>query len=115
MQVYRNDLSRFITELQRAEVKLAQSHIPVGIGIIAGLKGRPNSIEQLQTQVQEVRNHGFAGISFFFYESLWNFGKEPLAERQSAFKKLFLAPSERPNKLNGWKPTTSCVLPPRAS
>jgi uncharacterized lipoprotein YddW (UPF0748 family) len=106
VQVYRNDLKRFITELNRTEVKLAQSHIPVGIGILSGLKGRPLPIEQIQTQVQEVRKHGLAGVSFFFYESLWNFGKEPPAERQLAFKKLFPTPVEQANIYRGWKPTT---------
>ena len=104
LQVYRNDLKRFNAELQRTEVKLAQSHIPVAIGIMTGLKGSPSPIEQIQTQVQAVRDRGFAGVSFFFYESLWNFGKEPVSERQSTFKKLFPTSAERPDVLDGWKP-----------
>ncbi|HEY9873465.1 MAG TPA: hypothetical protein V6D12_08500, partial [Candidatus Obscuribacterales bacterium] len=82
----------------------AQSHIPVAIGIMTGLKGSPSPIEQIQTQVQAVRDRGFAGVSFFFYESLWNFGKEPVSERQSTFKKLFPTSAERPDVLDGWKP-----------
>ena len=95
LQVYRHDYERFVTELKRAEVRVAKSHIPVAVGIMTGLKGNPVQIEQIQAQVNTVRKLGFTGVSFFFYESLWNFGKEPLNERQSVFKELFPTPISR--------------------
>ncbi|AFZ12156.1 protein of unknown function DUF187 [Crinalium epipsammum PCC 9333] len=100
LQVYRNDLPRFIKELEREEVKLAQSHIPVSIGILAGLKGRSVPSQQIETQVQVVRNHKLAGVSFFFYESLWNWAKETPAQRESALKEIFPTSVQRPRIIN---------------
>jgi len=89
LQVYRNDLGDFVREISKPEVQAARRHIPVGIGILAGLKGRPVSLEQIKTQVKTVRDLGFAGVSMFFYESLWNLGSESPQERQVGFQNLF--------------------------
>jgi uncharacterized lipoprotein YddW (UPF0748 family) len=51
---------------------------------------------KIETQVEITRERDFAGVSFFFYESLWNLGEEPLTERQSSFQKLFSTALERP-------------------
>lgn len=107
LQVYRDDLKRFITELERTEVQLAQSHIPVAVGIMSGLKNNSASIEQIQTQVQAVRDRGLTGVSFFFYESLWNWAKETPTERENGLKSLFSVPVSRPNILPGGKPPSS--------
>ena len=106
VQVYRNDLNSFINELQRPEMEAAKRHIPTAIGVIAGVKPSPVPIAQIQQQVQAVRKRGFAGESLFFYESLWNLGKETPSERQSALKKLFPATATRPTIVAGWKPTS---------
>lgn len=105
LQVYRNDLKAFTIELALSEVQSARQHIPVSIGILSGLKNRSVAIGQIQNQVQAVRKQGFAGVSFFFYETLWNLAKEKPIERQSAFQKIFPASVERPNILAGWKPS----------
>ncbi len=105
LQVYRSDLKRFATELERTEVQLAKSHIPVGVGILTGLKGRSIPLTQIQEQVKATRDRNLAGVSFFFYESLSNWAVEKPAEREAAFKRLFPAPVERPNILQGWKPS----------
>ena len=89
LQVYRNELRDFVREISKPEVQAARRHIPVGIGILAGLKGRPVSLEQIKTQVKTVRDLGFAGVSMFFYESLWNLGSESPQERQGGFQNLF--------------------------
>ncbi len=107
LQVYRDDLKRFITELERAEVQLAQTHIPVAVGIMTGLKNNSTPIEQIQTQVQAVRDRGLTGVSFFFYESLWNWAKETPAERENGLKSLFSVPVSRPNILQGGQPPSS--------
>ncbi|NET72525.1 MAG: family 10 glycosylhydrolase [Sphaerospermopsis sp. SIO1G2] len=96
LQVYRNDLTVFIKELEYPEVIAAKKHIPVSIGILSGLKNRSVPIQQIQTQVQKVRDRQFAGVSFFFYETLWNISKEKAAIRQNGFQKLFPQPSKYP-------------------
>lgn len=96
VQVYRPDLERFITEIERSEVELAKTHIPVAIGILTGLKNRPTPLSQIEKQVEEVRKRGFGGVSFFFYESLWNMGAETVVERQKAWQKIFPLRVSRP-------------------
>ncbi len=95
LQVYRTDMERFVDELQRTEVQLANSHIPVAIGILSGLKNRSMPMPILEQQVKAVRDRGFAGMSFFFYESLWKWGEESPTEREKALYNLFLFPASR--------------------
>lgn len=96
LQVYRQDINVFIREIERPEVQAAQSRIPVAIGIITGVKPQPAPISQIQEQVQVVRDRNLAGVSFFFYESLWNLAKEPRSTRQLAFQRMFAIPVQRP-------------------
>ncbi|MUL38270.1 glycoside hydrolase family 10 protein [Gloeocapsopsis dulcis] len=103
LQVYRNDINVFISELQYPEVIAAQRHIPVSVGILSGLKNRHVPIKQVQEQVAEVRRHKFAGVSFFFYETLWNLSREKSSDRQSVFQRLFSPATRRPNIYKGWK------------
>ena len=104
IQVYRDDPNVFKSELEYPEVKAAKSHIPVSIGIITGLKRKFVPMTQINQQVQQVRDRNFAGVSFFFYESLWNMTKEAPQQRQTAFKNLFPAATSYPNLLAGWEP-----------
>jgi uncharacterized lipoprotein YddW (UPF0748 family) len=104
LQIYRNDLNVFVSELEYPEVKAAQKHIPVSIGILSGLKNRSIPMQQIQTQVQKVRDRKFAGISFFFYETLWNISQEKPLERQTNFQRMFPTPTSYPSLLAGWKP-----------
>ena len=109
IQLYRNDINRLIDDLERPEVKAARSHIPVAIGILTGTKPRPISIPQIQQQVEVVRERGFAGVSFFFYETLWNIANETPTERQAALKQIFPQPAQRPSLVKGWKPNTEAI------
>ena len=95
VQVYRNDQAKFAAHLQESSITIAKDHIPVGIGILSGLKPRPVPWQQIETQAQIVRNQGLAGMSFFFYESLWNLTSEPAQERKSQLQKLFAIPVKR--------------------
>ncbi len=104
IQIYRDDLNVFVQELERPEVKAAQSHIPVSIGIMTGLKAKPVSMQQIQTQIQKVRERNFAGVSFFFYETLWNMTGETPQQRQASFQKIFPTSVAYPSLLAGWKP-----------
>ncbi len=106
VQIYRDDFNRFISELEQPEIKSARSHIPVAIGIMSGLKNKPVSLSQIQKQVEEVRGRGLAGVSFFFYESLWNNSSEPSDQRQAAFRSLFPMPAKPPEILEAGEPSS---------
>jgi uncharacterized lipoprotein YddW (UPF0748 family) len=97
VQVYRSDIKRFNAELEREEVKLAKAHVPTAIGILTGLKNNSVPLKQIQEQVEEVRKRNFAGVSFFFYESLSNWAKETPVQRETAFRSLFPAKIQRPS------------------
>lgn len=105
LQVYRNDLNRFIEEIERPEVEAARQRIPVAIGIMTGVKPQAVPMSQVTEQVGVARNWGFSGVSFFFYESLWNLTKEPPALRQSALQNIFPNKMPRPSIFVGWKPS----------
>ena len=92
LQVYRSNLAQFIQELSQPEVKTAKQHISVIVGILAGLKGRPAPLSQLQEQITWVKDKQFAGVSFFFYESLWNFGSESPPQRQHFLQQTLNSP-----------------------
>lgn len=90
LQVYRDELKNFLAELSQPAVQMARRRIPVGVGILSGLWSRPVEIKQIQQQVQLVRDRGFAGVSFFYWESLWGYiAPESPQERRVAFKTLF--------------------------
>lgn len=97
LQVYRPDLERFITELERTEVELGKNHIPFAVGILSGLKNRPTPMSTIEQQVEKAREYDLAGVSFFFYESLWRWSEESSQERQNRLKKLFPIPVRRPS------------------
>ncbi|GFE68514.1 glycoside hydrolase family 10 protein [Chroococcus sp. FPU101] len=107
IQVYRSNINDYIRELQKSELQLAKTHIPVGIGILSGLKGRPVNRKNIAEQVKIARENGFAGVSFFFYESLWNIADEPLEQRRTIFKDLFPTSAIHPNIFRGWSPQAS--------
>ena len=89
LQVYRDSPQSFLNELRQPEVLAAKRHIPVAIGILSGLRAKPISLTQIQKQVETMRQEKFAGVSFFFYETLWNLTGEAKADRQAGFKRIF--------------------------
>lgn len=88
VQVYRPDLQSFLAQIRTPEIQEAQQTVPTGIGILTGLKNRPVPMQLIQAKVQAARDRGL-GVSFFFYQSLWDSAPEPMAERQSNFQALF--------------------------
>jgi uncharacterized lipoprotein YddW (UPF0748 family) len=100
LQLYRNDINVFIEELDRPEVQAARRNIPVGIGILSGLRGRPIPMSQIQEQVEVVREKGFAGVSFFFYESMWSWSDETPTQRERGFGELFPNQADRPSVID---------------
>ncbi len=90
LQVYRSDKNSFIAQLEQPSVKLAQTLIPVGIGILTGTTHKPVKIPQIKAQVQAVRDRNFDGISFFYWESLWGYiVPESPQQRRKAFFDMF--------------------------
>jgi uncharacterized lipoprotein YddW (UPF0748 family) len=96
IQVYRKDRNRFLMELERPELKQAREHIPVSIGILSGLKNRDVPMSWIQQQVEWVRDRQFAGVSFFFYETLWTSTTESIDRRSDGIASVFPQPIERP-------------------
>ncbi len=89
IQVYVPDLKRFESHLRRSEVQAAAKEIPVSIGVLSGLRGKKVPFNQIRDQVVAVRQAGLSGVSFFFYETLWNIAYESQGDRIMAFKRLF--------------------------
>jgi len=90
IQLYRNDLGRFVWEMGQEAADFARLHIPTSVGVLSGLRGRSVPMSQIAEQVEAVRDRDYAGVSFFFYETLWNLSDAgtPL-ERQEAFQEIF--------------------------
>jgi uncharacterized lipoprotein YddW (UPF0748 family) len=52
------------------------------------LRNNPVPIQQIKSQVQAVQEYGL-GVAFFYYESLWEYAPEPIADRLSQFSAFF--------------------------
>lgn len=90
LQVYRNDLKKFNTELDEPTIKEARKKIPIAIGITTGTWRNPVPAKQIQQQVNIVRNKQFAGVSFFYWETLWGyFTPESPQQRRQVFQTIF--------------------------
>ncbi|MEO1386632.1 MAG: glycoside hydrolase family 10 protein [Cyanobacteria bacterium J06634_6] len=90
IQLYRTDLGRFVWEMGQDAAQYARGHIPTSVGILSGLRARSVPMERIAEQVEAVRDRNFAGVSFFFYETLWNLSEEgSTEERQSALQDIF--------------------------
>ncbi len=97
LQVYREDLSSFVEELEEPAVKIAKKKIPFSIGILTGTLKTSMKIEKIQQQVKAVRDRNFAGVSFFYWETLWSYmTPDSPQERRAAFKKMFPTSVSRP-------------------
>ena len=96
IQIYRNDVDRFVWELNKPATVTASLNTPTSIGLLSGLKGRPTDIGLLTDQLAAVRDRNYAGVSYFFYQSLWVPGQETLEERETQFQTSFSQPASRP-------------------
>ncbi len=95
VQIYRNNTNSFVNEITQPDLIAAKEHIPVSIGILSGLKGRPVLFDTIRQQVAITRAGNFAGMSFFFYESLWNMTSESPEPRKDGLRALFKNPVAR--------------------
>lgn len=94
VQVYREDLNSFVAQINRPEIQESQGKISTGIGVLSGLRNKPVSLYQIQSQVRAAQERGL-GVSFFYYESLWDKAPEPPFDRLSGFQALFPGPAPR--------------------
>ncbi|MBD1925565.1 glycoside hydrolase family 10 protein [Trichocoleus sp. FACHB-90] len=94
VQVYRPNLQSFLDQLTRPEIQEVQQKIPTGVGVLTGLRRKPVAMQLIQSKVRAARDRGL-GVTFFYYESLWDDAPEPIAERQSNFQSLFYFPASR--------------------
>ncbi|MGP1375380.1 MAG: glycoside hydrolase family 10 protein [Almyronema sp.] len=99
IQLYRDNLNRFVWEMNKATAQASRRRIPTAVGILTGLKGRPTPMGLIDSQIEAVRDRQFAGISFFFYETLLNMNQEAPQERQAAFTGLFPNRALRPEPI----------------
>ena len=96
VQVYRGSLESFRQTLRDRSIQRSSRHVPTGIGILTGLRNAPVPISLIRQQVQTARSMGFRGVSFFFYESLWQVAPgETLGDRTYALEQLFAQPQSR--------------------
>jgi uncharacterized lipoprotein YddW (UPF0748 family) len=71
LQVYRDRLAAFSSEIIKPEVRAIKTKIPTLIGILTGLRTKPIATDAIEQQVAMVVDRQFAGYSCFFYETLF--------------------------------------------
>jgi uncharacterized lipoprotein YddW (UPF0748 family) len=97
VQVYQRNLPGFVNQINRAEIQEAQQKVPVGIGVLTGLRRDRISMSQIWQQVQALRDRNLS-VVFFYYESLWEMAPEKPRDRQDSFLALFPASVSRPER-----------------
>ncbi|MEM9805432.1 MAG: glycoside hydrolase family 10 protein [Cyanobacteria bacterium P01_D01_bin.56] len=94
VQIYRNNLGDFRQQLYAPSVRESQQKIPTAAGILTGLRNVPVRIGLIESKVREARVAGL-GMTFFFYESLWEDAPEAADTRQASFRAMFARPVSR--------------------
>jgi len=99
VQLYRSDQNRFMWELNKPSIEAAERKIPVAIGILSGLRADPVKMSFITDQMAAVRDRAYAGMSFFFYESLWvSPPPETATQRTDQLQQAFATPAQRPGR-----------------
>jgi len=99
VQVYRSDQNRFMWEMNKPSIQAARRKIPVSIGVLSGLRAAPVRMDFIADQMAAVRDRAYAGMSFFFYESLWiSPPPETAAQRVDQLQQVFATPASRPSR-----------------
>jgi uncharacterized lipoprotein YddW (UPF0748 family) len=94
VQIYRLDLKSFQQEITTPEIQEAKQKIPTAVGVLTGLRNRKIAMQFVEAKVMVARNYGM-GVSFFFYDTLWNYAPEPSQERILTLRRLFSYPLNR--------------------
>lgn len=98
VQVYRDNLPRFQGELGSPVLAKLQGKARLAIGVLAGQRPSPMPIEMVQAQTALVRDAGYAGVVYFFQESLLRFTApgETIDSRLDVLERMFPAPVGAP-------------------
>ncbi|MFZ4640339.1 MAG: glycoside hydrolase family 10 protein [Nodosilinea sp.] len=97
IQLYRSDQNRFIWEVDKPSIQSALAKIPTSAGLLSGLRADPVSIKHLEEQIEALRDRRLAGMSFFFYESLWlSPPQETREQRINTLREAFSQAATRP-------------------
>lgn len=98
VQVYRDDLTRFQTELRNPILSKVKVKSSLSIGILSGLRTDPMPISMVRSQTDFVRSMGYAGVVYFFQESLLKYTAEgeTIDSRINAIKQVFPQPAKTP-------------------
>ncbi len=97
IQIYRDDTDRFIWEMNKPSAQTALQKIPTSVGILSGLRANPVGMDIIDDQIAALRDRALAGMSFFFYESLWiPPATETLENRTATLQQAFTPPASRP-------------------
>lgn len=94
VQIYRPDLQSFLAQVNRPEIQETSQKISTAVGVLTGLRRRPVPMRQIIDQTLAAHNRGL-GVSYFFYESLWDDAPEQASDRQAGFRALFASPAPR--------------------
>ncbi|HEY9761600.1 MAG TPA: family 10 glycosylhydrolase [Trichocoleus sp.] len=95
VQLYRDDQNRFIWELNKPTLQESRRRVKTSAGLLSGLRGKPVAMPWLRAQIDAVRDRNFAGVSFFFYETLW-VGPETPQQRLAGLQEAFPNVAQRP-------------------
>ena len=97
VQVYRSDQNRFIWEMTKPSLQAALARVPTSIGLLSGLRANPVRVEHLRDQIYALRDRRLAGMSFFYYESLWlPPARETREQRLATLEQVLSLPRPRP-------------------
>jgi uncharacterized lipoprotein YddW (UPF0748 family) len=71
LQVYRDRLDAFNSEIVKPEIRSIEAKIPTLIGILTGLRTKPIATEAIAAQVEATIASQFGGFACFFYETIF--------------------------------------------
>lgn len=94
VQVYRTALPNFVEPIQRPEFREAKTLIPTAVGILTGLPTKQVPMALVNDKVYASRAQGM-GVSFFYYQTLWDIAPEDKNQRIESFRRLFASPAPR--------------------
>lgn len=72
IQLYRPTLPALNAELREKTLLRARDRIPTAIGLFTGYRSSPWAASVIREQTELVRRKHFAGVAYFFYETLVN-------------------------------------------
>ena len=76
VQLYRPTLTALQTELDNPSLQALSQKVPLGIGLYTGPFNQAKPARQIKREVESVRSAGYAGTSFFCWETtFWIFRK----------------------------------------